>query len=258
MNSRFIYDEKTGSLYAPDGSFLKVVNCPKAKHWNQLIVEAAEDRWRNCKECNEKVIDLDVMDVDAVTKLVGNQWSTVCIHASKNSDNVIFLRDINALSSVSDLPKKDGKLIIKTARSIRDINRAVAMGYWPDVREVEYKNKGPHSTYSIVRNVETGEILEGGWDRHRRNMKNPKFEELIPIKEHSPYYESSPVAAYLLPKDIADDTKVIIEDPIEDDWVSNRPPGFVSKRKNVPAFIIEMRVFMLPRKIEVEGHNWVG
>ena len=59
MNKRFIYDEKTSSLYAPDGTLLKKVFCPKAKRWNQLQIEEGEERWRGCQACGEKVIDLD-------------------------------------------------------------------------------------------------------------------------------------------------------------------------------------------------------
>ena len=44
-NECFIHDEKTSSLYSPNGAFLKKVFCPKALHWNQLIVEDEQDRW---------------------------------------------------------------------------------------------------------------------------------------------------------------------------------------------------------------------
>ena len=97
MNTRFIYDEKTSSLYAPDGKFLKVVSCPKAKHWNQLIVDKGEKRWRTCDDCHENVIDLDALDTDEAIKLVKSRWSATCIHASRNSDKVIFLKDIDAM-----------------------------------------------------------------------------------------------------------------------------------------------------------------
>ena len=40
-NKRFVYDEKTSSLYAPDGTYLKKVFCPKALNWNQLTGKIA-------------------------------------------------------------------------------------------------------------------------------------------------------------------------------------------------------------------------
>ena len=66
MNDRFIYDEKTSSLYAPDGVFLKQLHCPKALNWNQLLVENNEQRWRNCDKCKERVLNLDVASVTSV------------------------------------------------------------------------------------------------------------------------------------------------------------------------------------------------
>jgi hypothetical protein len=44
MSKPFVYDEKTSSLYSPDGEFIKEVYCPKALKWNQLTETDAADR----------------------------------------------------------------------------------------------------------------------------------------------------------------------------------------------------------------------
>ncbi len=69
-NQKFVYDEKTSSLYAPDGSFVKRLFCPKAKKWNQLTVAQGEERWRGCQECKEKVYELDGVSVQAAMALL--------------------------------------------------------------------------------------------------------------------------------------------------------------------------------------------
>lgn len=254
MNSRFIYDEKTSSLYAPDGSFLKVVSCPKAKHWNQLIVESGEDRWRNCQECNEKVIDLDVMDSATAINLAGDQWSSICIHASKSSDRVVFLEDINAVPSIADMSKEAGLLIIKTARSIQDIERASAMGYWPDIREVKYRTRKINSKITIGRNVETGQIVTSGDYRHAfpTIADESNLEEILPFINYYPHYQAIPIAAYFLPKNLPDGTKVIIEDPIEDyvAWTWNQ--GDAGRAENVHAYISGMKVVIKGNEIRVD------
>ena len=61
MNKPFVYDEKTSSLYSPDGEFIKKIHCPKAVHWNQLIEDNPEDRSRGCNQCNERIINLDTI-----------------------------------------------------------------------------------------------------------------------------------------------------------------------------------------------------
>ncbi|MEI6835096.1 MAG: hypothetical protein WCL28_14005, partial [bacterium] len=94
-NQRFVDDEKTSTLYAPGGTFLKKLFCPKAKQWNQLLVEPNESRWRGCQKCKEKAFDLDGVSVQSAMDLLLNRWSNACVYVSKISSNVIFLKDRN-------------------------------------------------------------------------------------------------------------------------------------------------------------------
>ena len=89
-NFKFVYDEKTSSLFAPDGTFLKKLFCPKAKNWNQLLVEQGENRWRGCQDCSEKVFDLDGLSVDIALDLLQRKWTKASVYASEKSENVIF------------------------------------------------------------------------------------------------------------------------------------------------------------------------
>lgn len=221
MNNRFIYDEKTSSLYSPEGEFLKVVSCPKAKNWNQLIVEEGEKRWRKCKECSENVVDLDALEIDKALELIGDHWSSSCIHASRNSENVIFLKDQNSIPATDEF-EISNRMVIKTARTIDDINRAANMGYSVDIRRVFHDTEKLNSVMTIGQDRETGRIEISGDLRYSfepssfDNENTSQYKEIFPFFSYYPYFQPSPIAAYLIPKNTPNGTEVIIEDPIED------------------------------------------
>lgn len=221
MNTRFVYDEKTSSLYSPEGEFLKVVSCPKAKHWNQLIVEEGEKRWRKCEECRENVVDLDALEIDKAIELIGNQWSSACVHASRNSEKVVFLKDQNSIPAIDEL-EIENRMVIKTARTIDDINRAANMGYSVDIRRVFHDTEKLNSVMTIGQDPETGRIEISGDLRYSFepstfvNENTSQYKEIFPFFSYYPYFQPSPIAAYLIPKNTLDGTEVIIEDPIED------------------------------------------
>ena len=257
MNTRFIYDEKTSSLYSPDGQFLKVVSCPKAKHWNQLIVEEGENRWRECKECQENVVDLDAMETDKALELVGNQWSSACIHASRNSEKVIFLKDKNSVPPADKLETDNQhRMVIKTARTIDDINRAASMGYHVDIRRVLHDREKLYSIMSIGQDPETGRIETSGDLRYSfRESKsgfssNSEYQEIFPFFCYYPYFQSTPVAGYLVPKGTPDGTEVIIEDPIEDFVGATHHGRF--RAKNVLGHIKGLKVVINESDIVVQ------
>ena len=247
MNTRFIYDEKTSSLYSPEGEFLKVVSCPKAKHWNQLIVDEGEKRWRTCDECHENVIDLDALDTDEAIKLVKSRWSATCIHASRNSDKVIFLKDIDAIPDAEIFEiDAEKRIVIKTVRTIDDINRAAAMGYSLDIKRVFYETQKLHSIMSIGQDLQSGRIETSGDLRYSFRTSNTgvrgksKYKEIFPFFSYYPYFQPTPIAAYLIPKGTPDVTEVIIEDPIED-FVGTTHHGKF-RAKNVIGHIKDLKV----------------
>lgn len=230
MNNRFIYDEKTSSLYAPYGVFLKKLHCPKAMNWNQLQIEGDEQRWRNCKQCKERVLNLDVADVEVVIKELQSKWSNTCVHVSTASDRVIVLKDLDAIPRPDSIKTDKSPVVIRTVRSLSDIERGVAMGYWPDVRFVEYDTENIRSKISVGQNLKTGEVDFSGDYRRKFGKKSSLFqkddaepdesedyfEEVIPFTHYYQYYQDSPIAAYLIPRALEDGTPVIVPDPIED------------------------------------------
>ena len=257
MNDRFIYDEKTSSLYAPDGVFLKQLHCPKALNWNQLLVENNEQRWRNCDKCKERVLNLDVASVTSVIQDLQSKWSSTCVHVSSNSDKVIFLKDSNAPAKPQGESNLDSPVVIHTARSFLDIDRAVGMGYWPDVRFVEYDTENLQTKISVGQNPITGAIDASGDYRRKfggrkslftENLidedEDSEFLEVIPFTYYYQYYRNSPIAAYLIPKSIKDGTAVLVPDPIEDIIGSKWNQGSAYRAFDVTGFIKDRKVVM--------------
>lgn len=259
MNSRFIYDEKTSSLYAPDGTFLKIVNCPKAKNWNQLIIEEGEKRWRKCEECHENVIDLDALETNEAIKLINNGWSTACVHASRSSEKVIFLKDENAIPQMEMFETDDeDRIIIKTVRTIDDINRAASMGYDLDIRRVFYETQKLRRKMTIGKDDQTGRIAISGDYRHSFRTStvgfetNTRYREIIPFFSFYPYFQAVPVAAYLIPKATPNGTVVLVEDPIEDYVGSQWNQGDCSRASYVYGYVENKKIVIQESAISVD------
>lgn len=226
VNNRFIYDEKTSSLYAPDGTFLKKVFCPKAKQWNQLIVQDGEDRWRGCEDCRERVINLDKFDPSLSTLMIKANQQT-CIYAPVDTDKIIFLKDAQAIEPPQAfVPGSYEKTVIKTVWGLEDINRGAAMGYWPDVHLVKYDIENLRGQISVGQDLLTGKVTVSEDFRHSFSKpgKDPYLnfgsisgpQEIVPFTGYYPYHKESPIAAYLIPNDLRNGASVFIPEPIED------------------------------------------
>ena len=254
-NQRFVYDEKTSILYAPDGTFLKKLFCPKAKQWNQLLIELNETRWRGCKQCKEKVFDLDRLSEDAALNLLRNQDNKACIHVSEKSENVIFLRDGSAVRALNDITNKPIK--IQTVYGKSDIARGYAMGYWPDVRIIRSDPK-MNTKITVGQNPETGEVDYShdyrGTFRNlgsREDSINDGFEELHPFVSYYPYHKPMPLAAYLVPKGLPNGTCIVVDDPIENILGTTWNQGGGWKPDNVPGYVENNRIVLELDKIKI-------
>ena len=165
-----------------------------------------------------------------------------------------FLQDVTAIPLAHQAQRaKPGVVIIKTARTLEDINRAANMGYWPDVRLVEYKDQestmdfvarmlhnkvidGPiQSKLTVGQDPQTGRIELAG-DFRLRFGKGP-MKEVIPFTYYYPDYQCVPVAAYLIPLDLPNGSEVLVEDPIEDLIGRTWNQGDVWRAENIKGFV---------------------
>lgn len=261
MNKPFIYDEKSSGLYSPDGKLLKKVFCPKAVNWNQLIADDPLDRSRGCNHCSERIVNLDTMDPIQAELMIEENYN-ICVYASKNSKNVIFLKDINNPEN-PERPRQDmfdsseyryDLPIIKTVRSIADIKRAIQMGYWADIRLVQYKDDEIKQKFAVYQHLETGEIQIVGDYRSvisaSSDLHKEVWDEVIPFTYYYTNYQEEPIAAYLIPKDLKDNSEVFVPDPIEDIIGSTWNQGDCYRARNMTGSVSNKKVTLNPKSVE--------
>ncbi len=258
MNEKFIYDVESSKLYSPDGAFLKKVYCPKAKHWNQLIVDDPQERSRGCEDCGDRVHNLESFD-SRTSKLTYRD----CVYIPVNSQRVIFINKEKEVPKPNLVGRNDeGLPIIRTVRNTKDINRAAAMGYWPDVRRIEYMDKSStpripsgakgrsnkkvalEIKFRVMQNPVTGVISVFGDYRSDYRQDFSEVKEVIPFTFYYPYYQSRPIAAYLIPPDLQDGSKVLIEDPIEDMLGSTWNQGDTQRAMNIIGYARDRKVII--------------
>ncbi len=104
--------------------------------------------------------------------------------------------------------------IIKTARDIDSINKAVEAGLSPLFRKV-IPSEEIKSKYAVCRNRQNGEfvVLQDYRDVSRHQQV---YEIIIDWTFYYPYSFSSPFAAHLIPRDLVVGERVFIKDLIED------------------------------------------
>lgn len=264
MRKPFVYDEKTSSLYGPDGQFIKKVFCPKAVSWNQLLADDPQDRSRGCNQCDERILNLDAFTLDGAMAILSED-PEACVYASKNSANVIFLKDANNPSAPcpapeswygNNVPKLDTP-IIGTARSIEDIERGLRMGFWPDVRQVRYNIKEINQKMCVYQNMVTGEIhWFGDYRSPSANEVGPDWQEVMPWTNFYTHYQQVPIAAYLIPKDLPNNAEVLIPDPIEDYIGASWNQGDAYRATNMTGTVINRKVVLNP--ISIQRSDFMG
>lgn len=122
-----------------------------------------------------------------------------------------------------------GLRVIKTGRSLEEINQAAKNGYRPLVKKVE-PSKDILSKFTVFQHKETGEIVpitDGRVVLHY--SRKEEYQKVIEKTFYYPYNFKSPFAAYLVPSDIKEGEEVYLEDLIED-YIGFRWNQGVSKR----------------------------
>jgi hypothetical protein len=106
--------------------------------------------------------------------------------------------------------------IVRTARTLDEINQSAKDGYMPLVKKIE-PSKKIKSKYCIYQNRLTGEVIEVNDFRSVGNLdNNTEFVQVIGWAFYYPYRYELPYSAYLVPSDIEVGEKVILQDVIED------------------------------------------
>ena len=104
--------------------------------------------------------------------------------------------------------------VIKTARNMDEINKAVKDGFYPLVKPVVPSYEVSRHI-SITQHKVTGEIRHYPHPRYMDNF-NPNDYNSVVSTSYYPYHFEEPYAAYLIPDDIELNELVFVEDIIED------------------------------------------
>jgi hypothetical protein len=246
-----IFDPVTGALWTSDGRFLKRLDCPKAMKWDELgrtYIEppssesAAKERARDCSYCSTKVTSLEGLSDDEVTAMLEKEpgacvylrgdWKTVTVlqrmKFDEYSDRFIWgapggeTLGVDA-QIVSESRSKFGKRTrrVHTARTLTQMNAAAKQGLRVVIKKVPGLELSLfHEKVSVWQNTETGEVLDeaGYWwwrEAQSADTEGP-WRNVLRLNRVYSYRWPLPFAAYLVPKDLRPNTRVLLTDPIED------------------------------------------
>jgi len=260
MKPKFIYHQSTSNLYAPDGQFLKTVLCPRAKQWEHLLQDDPTRKSKKCLSCGDRVINLDKLSLEEIAEAFSRpsaEGALPCIFASSHSENVVFIESRDTWDLTADGPSTHNDLpVIQTVRTMDEIIVAPEYGFWPDVHWVDFNKAEIRAKLQIDQHPVTGEVDFAGDYRHMAKRyqsadgKECEYETKIPFRDYYPYHQRSPVAAYLIPKDLSDGSKVIVADPIQDivGWAWNQ--GDTRRAYGVPGVVENRRVRILTNQVQ--------
>ncbi len=111
--------------------------------------------------------------------------------------------------------RRKGLRVIKTARTLDEINEGVREGYTPLIQQVSPSSR-VKVNIRLKKDLTTGQhkVERNGWGRRISPKNIDKTNEKV--YEYYPYKFPSPFAAYLVPSDIEVGERVVLEDLIED------------------------------------------
>lgn len=184
MVHRFIYDERSSELFNAAGQRLGVVACGGALHWNQLWRSAPAPAGTCCGHCGRPILDLaDPTAPRHLERAAGQAPLPWCLHAGPEA-RVAEVRDPGALPPPTrPEPDPTQRLPIRTVRELLNINRAAAMGYWPDVRLVKPAVTKLRTLVGVLQRPLTGEVQvthdPQEWHRLLEPGSSPVWQALI-------------------------------------------------------------------------------
>lgn len=144
-----------------------------------------------------------------------------------------------------------GRRVIKTARTVKDINAAARRGFRPLIKPVKPSSE-IHSMVAVFQDPETGEIEISGDVR-----SGGKGRIVIDYTLYYPYHFANPFAAYLLPKGLTVGEEVWLEDLIEDVVAVWGNQGYTPRLPAAPA-IWNGSDFEIQFDSSRDAPHWIG
>jgi hypothetical protein len=145
----------------------------------------------------------------------------------------------------------EGLRVIKTARTVRAMNKAARAGFFPLVKPV-IPNPEIIDCERVHQDPVTGRVdLQGDL------RESPKGEPVTDFIPFYPYRFNKPYAAYIVPKDLKIGEIVWLEDVIQD-VIAFRTSQFLVGRLGACAATWDGSDFVIQFDPEADAENWIG
>lgn len=211
---KMLFNEDNQTLYTNDGTFIKQLTCPLQKKWTTLTRIEHDDKKRLCESCQKHVISTQgLYDQEVLGIMMFDPES--CLHASPSFGNLALLphketRTDNDNSYSYTRPSKRDLRIIRTARTIHDMNQACQEGNsLAFVPVTAFESKISHFS-AIYVNPVSGSVREHG----PRSFIASNIAEGTSTTKRETYHFPSPYAAYIIPPDLTPGEHVQLDDLI--------------------------------------------
>lgn len=218
-----IYVTDTKTLYTDSGELIKRISCPLATRLARAVSVAEPDREFNCMYCETKVKNLAYLS-DEQALVAAKDNPNVCFFATRSAPNVVHITQSLPLHSVVNgwmrfkARSEPERLVIRTARTLEEMNFAAANGFKLLFRRVG-SVEGVRLQLAVYQNSETGRVVftddaRYPLDSEYATVKN--YEAVFDYFMYQPAGPDLPVAAYVIPPNLESGTEVFVEDAIED------------------------------------------
>ncbi len=202
-----IYDPIQQSLYADDGLFIKRINCPLADvpaHLRKFVSVPAD---QFCSECKKTVHNINhKADADVIALVEAEP--DACFFATTQANHIVFLQPPSHVDNPKQLP------VISTARTLEAMDMLQRAGFWLVIKDTGITNLFGEAKYQVFENRLTRELR---WVSDY-NQIPPCSVAWRLVKDW--FWARSdrlfPLAAYVVPRDLPPNTRVYVEDVIED------------------------------------------
>lgn len=218
-----IFNTVSRSLYTDEGEYIKQISCPLASRLARSVSAAEPDREFNCMECETKVKNLAYLS-DEQALVAAKDDPDVCFFATRAASNVVHITAPLPMHSVVWSTKRakarlePSRLVIRTARTIDEMNFAAANGFKLLLRRAG-SGDGVRLQLAVYQDSETGCFVSTNdvrWPPGALQGGNNTFSPILDYFKYTPAGPASPVAAYVVPPELSIGTEVFVEDAIED------------------------------------------
>lgn len=197
-----IYEQNIQSLFTDDRQLIREFRCPLAKAWNHLSL-TGNDYVRYCGSCSRDVLDVTTFEEKQMIALFEVDPEQCAYLDFDEALDVIKIEGEPQFYRAGCTELEYEKPVIQTARGVDAINGAIRNGHLVDIRKTD---------------VDGAVVLTNHWVRGEDGLirhADQYSEAGDYVTSHPQGYLSSPLSAYVIPRQLEPGTKVYLSDVIE-------------------------------------------